>query len=177
MQLKYHPLLAFGIFYIIGLLSLLVVMSVAGLVAPGAVTKMVGTGYVNAIPLIIFSFAAFRAATANGAPIIRYTHYNPKALRAGFKKHILLYAIAFGLFGMLCDLTTVVLSSFAQSDGSFAYPIKRLLMISGVYGVAAWFGINHSFGHPIEAALESVDTANEGVRPIPTKLQNQPWDR
>lgn len=176
MTLRYHPILAFGIFYTIGLSLLLVCVAILGLFEHPAAIWLITSGYINAVPLIIVWFAAHKAALANGRPLFRYVGYDPKALRAQFRKYIVAFAVVFGLAAALVDLSSVALSAAVGLAEGFHYPFARLLLIAAVYATVAFFGIKDSFKHPIEAAGEPALTETRAT-PRPIHIDDKFGDR
>lgn len=154
MTLRYHPILAFGVFYVIGLAILLVCVAALGLIAHPAAIWLITSGYINVIPLGFVWLAANKAALADGRPLFRYVGYNPKALRAQFRKYIIAFAIAFGLAAALADLSSVAIGAAIGTADGFHYPFTRLLMVAGVYSAVAYFGIQDSFKTPVQLASE-----------------------
>lgn len=71
MTLRYHPILAFGAFYVIGLAMPLVCVAGLGLIAHPAAIWLITSGYINVIPLGFVWLAANKAALADGRPLFR----------------------------------------------------------------------------------------------------------
>ena len=141
MRLPYHPIIAFGLFHVIGLLSPIAGMATLSLIENPAATWLFFSFYINALPLVTVWFAANRAALADGRPLFRYDGYAPKVVRAQFRKNIFAFAAAFRLAAALADLTSVAMSSAAGIVDGFHYPFTRLLLIAAIYAVIAWFCI------------------------------------
>ena len=163
--IRYHPILAFALFYVPGLLLFVAVLGLVGAVSPA-----VG-GYLhriaNIVPLLIAAFAAWRSAKANGAPIYRFFGHNPSDVRSSFRKNIWLYAVAFGVFAVLSDLTMVVIATLAGVVESFHYSILRLWGLAAVYTVVTKLAIEHSFSAP--GALDSEEAKNSGNARAPLR--------
>ena len=102
--------------------------------------------------------------------------YSPKALRALFRKHIIAFAIAFGLAAALADLSSVALSAADGLADGFHYPYARLLLIAAVYATIAYFGIKDSFKHPIQPANEPA-LAKTRATPRPVNIEDRYNDR
>ena len=162
---RYHPILAFALIYVPGLLLFVAFLGLAGALSPRAGELLHRVA--NIVPLLIAAFAAWRAAVPDGGPIFHFTGYDPKAQRASFRLNVWPYAIAYGVFAVLTDLTMVVIAILVRSDGEFHYSILRLWGIAGVYAVAARYAIERALTTPGEVDAEKVEDEDEVANTIP----------
>jgi len=152
-----------------GLLIFIAFLGLAGAVSPfagGLLERMA-----NIVPLLIATCAAWRAALPDGAPVFRFTGYDPKAQRDSFRRNIWLYAITFGVIAVLTDLTMALIATLAGFAEGFQYSILRLWGIAGLCAIAAKFAIERSLTAPgahgaedlkkVEDVRDSADIAPE----------------
>ena len=169
MRMPYHPIAAFGLLYVIGLLLLLTGLGLAGMIAPRAVAWLVENGIVNILPVAIVFVAARQSALLDGRPLFRFTADDGKAFRRSLKKHMWLWAISFGLAGVLADLASVALAATVQAE-AFHYPMVRLLALAAVYAFIAREGIKSTFGPNAQLAAEPLHPlASARKTPIPVE--------
>ncbi len=175
MRLPYHPILVFGLIYVIGLLMLLCTLGLLGMVAEPAVIWLTKSGWVNILPLPLAFLAAWCSATMKAGPLFRFVGHNPKAVRASFKKHLIPWACAFGLAAVVIDLAAVVATAIMMGQ-DIHYPMLRLLAVAGVYGFISYEAIKASFGVPLapEAETLCMEDPETVLRPVRT---DEGWDR
>lgn len=171
--MPYHPIAAFGLLYGIGLLLLLAGLALAGVIAPVVVTWMVKTGIVNVLPIALVFGAARQSALLDGRPLFCFETNDAKAHRQSLKKHMWLWALSFGLAGVIADLASVAVAATVQAE-AFHYSMMRLLVIAVVYAFIAREGIKSTFGPNAQLGAEPVQAPVQARKtPIPVEDRHE----
>ncbi len=175
MRMPYHPIAAFGLLYIIGLLTLLCALGFGGLIVPAAVRWLMESGHVNVLPMAIVFVAARQSALIDGRPFFRFATHDGRTIRRSLQRHIWLWAVSFGLAGVTADLASVAVAATVQAQ-PFHYSMLRLLVIAAVYALIAREGIKSTFGPDVQLAAEPVqDTLSQRV--APESAEDRPSER
>lgn len=175
MRMPYHPIAAFGLLYIIGLLTLLSVLGFGGLIVPAGVLWLMDSGYVNVLPMAIVFVAARQSALIDGRPFFRFATDDAKTIRRSLQRHIWLWAASFGLAGVTADLASVAVAATVQAQ-PFHYSMLRLLVIAAAYALIAREGIKSTFGPNSQIAPEAVEDTRR-QRPAPVSAEDHPPQR
>lgn len=159
---KYHPVTAFALAYVPALSLVIYLGTLATIFASDRAAFGIISSAMNIAPMILVWWATTRAVRGIGAPVVAFTGYHPKSVRAEFRKNLWLWALVLGLAAAATDLTAVVGLSLALDAERQPYSMLRLLLVAAVYMFVAREAIKSCLGPP--AALSTEKAGDDPYR-------------
>lgn len=148
MQLRYHPVTAFVLVYLTGVIVFSLVLGALAVFAHPVWVQIHSSGFLIFLPFMLSFFAAQQSFKGNGPPFVQFLHDDLDALRARFEDGHLRWTVVFAL---LATVITILVALVLWMLGASGNPFGNLFMIAvalGINGVSCFKGIGYALTPP-----------------------------